>query len=193
MKIGVFGGTFNPIHIGHTSICDSVANEFELDRVFFVPDRVPVHKMSDSLASVEDRCQMINLAICGYDRFELSRVEVDRDEDSYIYLTVDYFCDKFSDDDIYLIIGWDSYLYLEKWKKFEDFIKKINIIVMKRDDDRINEALSNYEGRIYFASNREFVVSSTKIRDLLTSDGDVSSMIDSNVERYIKENGVYIN
>ena len=109
MKIGIFGGTFNPPHKGHSRMVEKMAEELELDKVIIIPNKVPTHKRCDDLADNKDRLAMCKIAF-NNPKYEISTMEMDRETDSYTIYTVEDLRKKYPNDDLYLIIGSDMFL-----------------------------------------------------------------------------------
>lgn len=133
MKIGVIGGTFNPIHYGHLFIASQAKECFKLDEVVFVPSSQPPHKGELNLERSEDRYRMIELAIKSNSDFSVSSVELDRGGKSYSVETVTEFQKKYGKDtEIYFVIGMDSFTELSTWKDIDGILKKCQFIVAPR-------------------------------------------------------------
>ena len=109
MKIGIFGGTFNPPHKGHARMVERMTEELGLDKVLIIPNKIPTHKRCDDLADNKDRIAMCKMAFTN-PKFEISTMEMDRDSDSYTIYTVKDLRKKYPNDDLYLIIGSDMYI-----------------------------------------------------------------------------------
>lgn len=132
-RIGLFGGTFNPIHQGHLRAAEEVRNRFPLGEIYFIPCAIPPHKVPDELASSDDRLEMIQLAISTYPHFKASDVEVTRQGPSFTIDTVRYFESALvNGPGLYLIMGLDAFLELDTWKSYHDLLVRIPFIVMAR-------------------------------------------------------------
>jgi len=131
--IGLFGGTFNPIHKGHLKVAREVKTGFDLEKIYFIPCALPPHKETATLADAEDRLCMIHAAIEGDDDFVVSEVEIRRKGLSYSVDTVTWFKGRLLPDRrCFLIMGMDAFVEIDTWKSFEQFFEKIPIIVMTR-------------------------------------------------------------
>ena len=168
MKIGIMGGTFNPIHIGHLILANSALEELELDKVLFMPSKRPPHKENDNILDEETRCKMVEASIADNAKFELSDIELKRDKTTY---TVDTLNELKDSGELYFIMGADSYVNLEKWYKYEDIFKMATIVVGVRKDmysselDELKAYYENkYSGRIHILSMPNIEVSSTDLR-----------------------------
>ena len=113
MKLGIFGGTFNPIHYGHLINAEIIRSDFNLDRIILVPARQPVHKSLDGNVPAEERYAMAALAVGGAKEIEVSRIEIDREEPSYTITTVHELLALYPGSELYLIIGMDSLAELD--------------------------------------------------------------------------------
>ena len=124
MKIGIFGGSFNPIHKGHMHLAESVMEDIKLDKIIFVPSKISPHKSSDEYISENDRLEMVRLSIMNNRNFEVSDYELTQERVSYSVYTVRHFKEKYPDDELYLLVGTDMLLCFEKWYKFEEIMKQ---------------------------------------------------------------------
>ncbi len=126
-RIGLFGGTFNPIHLGHLRTAVEVGEKLSLDVVFLIPSALPPHKDSTALISAEDRLAMARIAVEGSGLFQVSDVELMRSGPSYTIDTVRYFKSCFGDAALFLIVGADAFLELDTWKDYQTLLDEIRI------------------------------------------------------------------
>lgn len=132
-RIGILGGTFNPLHIGHLAIAEVAQEKMDLDKVIFVPSSKPPHKRITHLASAEDRLEMVRLSIKNNPKFDVSDFEVMRGGKSYTIDTVKYFRQKFGQDvKLYFIVGIDAAVELHTWRDVDDIIKYVSFVVVNR-------------------------------------------------------------
>lgn len=199
-KIGIFGGSFDPIHQGHMNIARSAYEEFSLDEVWFIPAGHSPNKDERGMTSAVHRAQMVELAIASYPYFKLSRMEIDAQHTSYTYLTLSKIKEQYPNAELYFIMGADSLDYFEKWKHPEIICEKAIILAAVRDDmdvavihKKIIEIQSLFPARIYPIHGGRTEVSSTQIRSMYKETQRVSEMIPDAVERYIREHGLYNN
>jgi nicotinate-nucleotide adenylyltransferase len=192
MKIGILGGTFNPIHNGHIKCAESVLKQFALDKIIFVPSRTPVHKKLKYKISVEDKVNLINLAIKHNSNFVLSKNELERKEDSYTIYTVNDLINKNSQAEYYFILGVDSFNTIRTWKEAKKLIKLVYFIVMKRPGKAIESDLLKWVKNVFVANNQEMDVSSTEIRNLLKNNKDISNYVCKEVAEYIYKHKLYM-
>ena len=151
MKIGIFGGTFNPPHKGHVRLVEDFTKRLDLDKVFIIPDKRPVHKTWEDLIIDDMRYDMCCLAF-KEPQYEVSRMEIDRYSDSYTVYTLMTLKEKYPDDDFYLIIGSDMFLMFHKWYKHQIIMDNCTLCVASRCDEESIYALRSYafsQFRIY--------------------------------------------
>jgi nicotinate-nucleotide adenylyltransferase len=135
MKIGLFGGTFNPVHFGHLRAALEVKEGFGLEQVFLIPAAVPPHKDQGGLAVAADRLRMIELAVDGAPGLAASDVEIQRKGPSYTVDTIRHFRSELpADTDIFLIVGLDAFLEIDTWKSFRELLAMVPVIVISRPD-----------------------------------------------------------
>lgn len=151
MKVGVFGGAFNPIHIGHLAAASEVAEKAGLDRVYFVVSARPPHKEDHSMAEAEDRYRMVELATEDNHLFRASRVEIDRPGASYTVDTMRHFHERYGDD-VFFIVGQDAMEDVGSWHSASTLLKTSNFIVASRpgyDPSTLMEVLSGLLNAVY--------------------------------------------
>lgn len=191
VRIGLYGGTFDPIHIGHLLNAERVRDEFDLDLVFFIPADVPVHKYTGNMASAEERCEMIRRAIDGNTAFDIHTGEIDRRDPSYTVITVKELREEFSGDELFLIVGADSYDDFGSWYEYEEILAMVPVIVMSRPDSSQENYIWTRKGRFHFAENPEIEVSSSAIREYVASNRSIRYLVPEKVRSYIIERGLY--
>lgn len=198
MKTGVFGGTFNPVHKGHIMLAEYCMDSVGLDRIIMIPTAVPPHKISNNLASENDRLNMCKLACRGKENFFVSDIEIKRQGKSYTYETLTQLKEIYPDDHLYTIMGADMFLTLNRWKNPEIIFEKSSIITIPRDEENKHE-LENFYNKVLKAMGASSVilpnpvmsVSSTFIRDNLDNFNLISDMLDKGVYDYIIKNNLY--
>ncbi len=140
-RIGILGGTFNPIHIGHLAMAETARDRCRLDRVLFVPCSRPPHKNIRNLIAAQHRFQMVRLAIKGNPYFEVSDFEVNKGGKSYTIDTVNYFHRIFpKGTNLFFIVGGDNLQTLSTWKDIKDVLKIVTFIVLNRPGHPINRS-----------------------------------------------------
>lgn len=198
MKTGIFGGTFNPVHKGHIMLAEYCMESVGLDRIIMIPTAVPPHKISNDLASENDRLNMCKLACRGKENFFVSDIEIKRQGKSYTYETLTQLKEIYPDDHLYTIMGADMFLTLDMWKNPKIIFEKSSIITIPRDEENKLE-LENFYNKVLKAMGASSVilpnpvmsVSSTFIRENLDNFDLISDMLDKGVYDYIIKNNLY--
>jgi nicotinate-nucleotide adenylyltransferase len=219
-RIGLFGGTFNPIHIGHLRAASEVAEGFNLKGVLFIPSSLPPHKEFRDIAPSEKRLEMTRLAVKGTPLFTVSNVEIARCGVSYTIDTVKYFKKSFSGrEELFLIMGMDAFLEVDTWKSYGEIFKLVPVIVMERpgidhqpdqrkkhliefmrkkisDTYQFDESQQMYYHQalqpIYHFPVSLLDISGTKIRACLHQGKSIRFLVPERVENYIYEQGLYV-
>ena len=119
MKFGIFGGTFNPIHNGHINIALKIYDKFSLDKILFMPNKIPPHKNIKNVLDEKIRLDMINIAIKNYEFLDIEDYELKKDNISYTYESLEYLDRIYKGIELFFIIGSDSFLNFDKWQKIE--------------------------------------------------------------------------
>ncbi|MFA5093256.1 MAG: nicotinate-nucleotide adenylyltransferase [Candidatus Omnitrophota bacterium] len=132
MKIGILGGTFNPVHIGHLILAEEAREKLGLDKVIFIPTALPPHKDNVNIAPAEDRLKMLKLATKSNKYFAVSDIEIRRGGKSYTIDTVNELKQKYPTDSFYLIIGSDLITYFDGWKDIDKIAKAVTFVVATR-------------------------------------------------------------
>ncbi|MDO4282698.1 MAG: nicotinate (nicotinamide) nucleotide adenylyltransferase [Clostridia bacterium] len=193
MKIGIFGGSFNPPHTMHKNIAQELINKSFVDKVIFVPTGNRYHK--DSLLDATHRINMLKLLCQENKNFDVSDYEAKNTLVS-TYQTLDYFQSCYPDDTIYFILGSDNLKELHMWKNYEYIISHYKILIIKRDLDNIPsilEKFKDYSSNFIVADIPLSNISSTKIRSILSKSNIVSTMyISTSILDYIRKNNLYI-
>jgi nicotinate-nucleotide adenylyltransferase len=192
LKLGIFGGTFNPIHLGHLINAEKVLQEFSLDRILFIPSRIPVHKEMQEKITPEERAHMIELAIRDYPFFFLSCIEIEREKKSYTIITIEQLGEQYPEAEFYFILGIDAFNALRQWKDADRLVEKITFIVMNRPGEIIDQAVLSWVPRVKVSSNAHIAISSSHIRDLLDKKKSIKGLVPLAVEEYIYQKGLYL-
>ena len=194
MKIGIYGGTFNPIHYGHLININLVKDEFNLDKILLIPSCIPVHKNISKNISTVDRLEMTKLAVQDKAGLEVSTIEIDREEPSYTIDTIAELNEIYPYDGIILIMGADSFNELHTWKEYQKLLNEVSIIVMLRPGDyNYSEEILEKTKKVEFAHNPEIEISSTFIRERIKKDQSVDFLLPDKVINYINKKGLYSN
>ena len=198
-KIGIFGGTFNPIHLGHIRLGQLVLDEIKLDKILYIPDNTPPHKSDKDLACGEDRLNMIDISLKDHVDMESSDIELKREGKSYSFETLLELKKLYPNDELYLITGADMFLTLDKWREPETIFKTANIIGVPRvksDFEKMEEYAENVikpmGAKVFMLSQTVFdTASSTYVRENIDDHQKIKDMITPEVYRYITEKGLY--
>ncbi len=190
MKIGLFGGTFNPVHKGHVNLVKNFKDKLSLDKVLVIPTAVPPHKQAESLVSSEDRLSMCRLAFGTL--AEVSDVEIARGGRSYTVETLEELKKIYKDDDLYFLVGSDMLLSFKRWYRWEDILTMCTLCATDRDNEETcRDADEEFFSKIIFCDFPKTVVSSSEVREKLAFREDVSDLVPEEVEKYIREKGLY--
>ena len=194
MKIGIFGGSFNPPHKMHLNIVEELLNEKVLDKVIIVPTGLH-YSYKNNLVSNEHRYNMLKLMTKHNDKIEISDFEF-KDEEIHSYDTLEYYKDIYKNDTIYFVCGLDNISYVDKWYKGEYLLNNYKFLVITRDTNKLDEILLKYEkykDNIIITNIKSNNISSSYIRDELKEKNyNLNDYLDQKVIDYIKENNLYI-
>ncbi len=197
-KIGIMGGTFNPIHMGHLIIAQAALTGLKLDKVWFMPAGDPPHK-DDSILDKKHRLQMVAEAIKDNPDFELFTYETDKERPSYTAVTMTDLSADYPDHEFYFIMGTDSFLKLEKWYKPEIICAHTRLVVANRnnvENDELmavrNKYMAAYKAKVDFIDTPQIEISSSSIReDIRKNISLVRYKLPDEVYNYIKTNRLY--
>lgn len=193
MKIGIFGGSFNPPHNMHTNIAISLIKLGYVDKVIFVPTGNKYNK--STLIDSDYRIDMLNI-ICNENKnLEVSNYET-KNNLVYTYQTLDYFTNLYLDDEIFFVLGTDNLSELKTWKNSEYMLKKFKFLVVKRDIENIDDITKEYKEymkNIVITTVPMNLVSSTTIRKMIKKgDSNISKYLNNQVIEYIKNKNLYL-
>ncbi len=192
MRIGILGGTFDPIHRGHLLIAEGVREKFSLSRVIFVPAARPPHKMKEEISGAPHRYEMALLATEDNSNFSVSDLEMKRPGRSYTIETLKELKEKYQGAEIYFIVGRDSALEIFTWKDPERLLGLCRFISVQRPFSRELDKLDRkYRERIEVLQVPTLSVSSTEIRQRVREGKSIRYLVTRCVEEYIYENKLY--
>ena len=200
-KIGIMGGTFNPIHFGHLILAEAAYEQYHLDKVLIMPAKEPSHKTISDTITEEDRVEMVKRAIKGNDHFELSLLEINREGITYTIDTLTELHEEDSEIEYYFIMGADSLFHFNSWKEPEKILKLTNILVANRDlstfsalNTQIDYLSDKYdEANISLLDTPNLEISSHALRKRVRQNLSIKYYVPESVEEYIKEHGLYQN
>ena len=198
-RIGIFGGSFDPVHLGHIGLAKDAAKLAGLEKVVLIPAKLQPFKLDKKVTAGEDRLKMLQLAAEGDDALEVSDYELTRDGISYTYLTMRAMKERYgSDTKLYFITGTDSFLNIDKWMNAEELLSSYSFLVGTRPgykdrelEEYIERISCDYNTEVKHIDNIQVDVSSTEIRERIENGISAADLIPSEVERYIREKGLY--
>ncbi|MEI3377232.1 MAG: nicotinate-nucleotide adenylyltransferase [Coriobacteriales bacterium] len=195
-RIGIMGGTFDPVHNGHLAVAASVAKQLDLDRVLFIPTGNPNFKQGLKIAPASERAHMVALAIKGEPLFQLDLREVERSGVTYTADTLEELTRCHEGAQLFFIMGTDSALTLPGWKRAEDVARLCTVVVAKRPGQSTRQvrevlAASLLDFDVVYLDVPQVDVSSTQLRERIAQGRDVSDMIPTSVMAYIDQTGLY--
>lgn len=195
-RLGIFGGTFNPPHLGHLILAETAANDLYLDRVFFVPAGQPPHKTDVPLAAADHRLAMVKLTTAANSRLVVSGVDMDRPGPHYTIDMVRILQHHYPNADIYFLMGSDSLRDLLSWHQPEALIKIAKLVVMQRpsiypDLSALSRQLPGLLERIFFLDAPEIQISSTAIVQRLKKKQSIRYRVLDSVLAYVTEQRLY--
>ncbi|MDA8402572.1 MAG: nicotinate-nucleotide adenylyltransferase [Desulfobacteraceae bacterium] len=214
-RVGLFGGTFDPVHLGHLKVALEVKSAFGLDRMIVIPSAIPPHKPLKRVSDANDRLAMARLCFDGHKGFQVSAVELERTGLSYTIDTIRYFLTEFPlPCEVMLIMGTDAFFEIHTWRAFDDIFDQVPLIVMQRPgregdvtqaDVYLHENIApgyqwqegqgcfthEFKKPVYFFKVSPYDISSTDIRHRVTNGKNVSSCLMEEVAEYIKKKGLY--
>ncbi|HTP65215.1 MAG TPA: nicotinate-nucleotide adenylyltransferase [Geobacteraceae bacterium] len=212
MRIGVLGGTFNPVHIAHLRIAEEVRESFDLEKVIFVPSATPPHKPLAGDLPFEIRHEMVKRAIKGNPAFAVSDIEGKRGGKSYSIDTIHSLRAEYPDNEFFFIVGSDSFLDIGTWRKYSNIFALCNIVVVERPGAAVTSICSSlpfdilhdfsyFEAEkrlahksgysVYYAKGVPLEISSTAVRRLARLGRSIRFLVPEAVELYIKEQRLY--
>jgi nicotinate-nucleotide adenylyltransferase len=188
MKIGLFFGSFNPIHNGHLIIANHILNESDIDKVWLVVSPQNPFKNADSLLNNYDRLHLASKAIENDLRMKASDIEFHLPKPSYTVTTLAYLKEKYSEHEFVIIIGSDSFQNLSKWKNFEIIVNSYQLIIYERPGFEVS---NNLGAKILVMNAPLLEISATYIRDLIKKNKSIKYLVPENIEEEIKTNRFY--
>jgi nicotinate-nucleotide adenylyltransferase len=213
-RIGLFGGTFNPIHSGHLKAAEIIQRRLILNEVLFIPSYIPPHKEYRGIADPHHRLKMVELAVRPFPRFIPSSLEIDAQERSYSIITLGRVKKLYPRSLIFFILGIDAFLEIDTWKEYERVLEQCFFVVISRPGFHLGDAENVLRGelerkmflvpeteainpdmldiyRIFLLPIDALSIASTEIRERIMKGESIKSMVPEEVEVYIKENKLY--
>ncbi|ABR48466.1 nicotinate (nicotinamide) nucleotide adenylyltransferase [Alkaliphilus metalliredigens QYMF] len=198
-KVGIMGGSFDPIHIAHLIVAESALEAFGLEKIIFIPTGNPPHKDSSKMSDAKNRLEMTKLATQSNSRFRVSTIEVYQGKVSYTIDTIAALQSHWGKEvSCYFIIGIDALIEIESWKAYEELLKSITMVVATRAghvgnfiDTTIASLKENHHANILPMTIPDIEVSSTEIRKRVKENHSIKYLVPESVENYIKKNKLY--
>lgn len=199
-KIGIMGGTFNPIHLGHIMLAKAGYQQFQLDKVLVIPNKLPAYKDTDELLDSKHRSRMVQIAIQDYPYMEFSDMELRRTGATYTIDTLRELSGLYPNDQFYFILGGDSLVHLREWREYQEILKLAVILCAKRngadmvtlDTMRMELLQEVKDSRILFLDTPMMDISSTDIRDNIQEKDVISQWLPDGVYQYIEKHQLYM-
>jgi nicotinate-nucleotide adenylyltransferase len=200
MRVGIFGGTFDPVHLGHLLVAEQCLEQCGLDEVWFIPAGVPPHKLSQAIASGKARAEMLELAVAGHERFRVDRRELDRADPCYTIETLAALHSEDASRELYFILGGDSLMDFPTWREPKRICELAKLAVANRggaplpDLEPLRPVLGELvESRVQFVTIPGIDVSSSDVRRRVRDSKSIRYMTPRAVECYISTHKLYLN
>lgn len=197
-RVGIMGGTFDPIHYGHLLLAEFAIEQYQLDEILFIPSGNPWLKDSSQVLDKKTRVSMTGLAIEDNPNFALSTIEIDREGNSYSYETLEILREKNPTTCYYFILGADSLLDIEKWKHPDRLMKSCTLLTAVRDDcdmealkKQIEYLKNTYQAVVEILPMKRMDISSTDIREKIRDGKSVRYLLPDSVREFIEKNHIY--
>lgn len=197
-NVGIMGGTFDPVHNGHIQVAKCAKEQHHLNEIWFMPSKIPPHKRKQKISSEEDRMHMVCLAIEGIPGFVASDFELRRSEITYTAHTMRLLKEKYPNTAFSFIMGGDSFFQFENWFHPEEIVKYTKILATGRDGvskeamlQRKRDLTKKYHGEFELIDMKDFVVSSSNIREMIKKGEAVDSLLPAKVADYINIHNLY--
>jgi nicotinate-nucleotide adenylyltransferase len=191
VRIGVFGGTFDPPHLGHLIVAERAREQLSLERVIFVPSNITPHKRVQSIGSARERAHLTKLAVRGNSDFELSNHEVERNDVSYTVDTMEFFHKRYPGAALYFLLGEDNLRGFRSWKSPERILELATLAVYHRGKPIDKRACRGMLNRIEWLNGEQIPISSSDIRQRVSTGKSIRFLTPELVRQYILEHSLY--
>lgn len=190
-RIGIFGGTFDPIHLGHLIVARQAAEKLGLDQVVFIPAGQPPHKGGEKLSPARDRYQMVRLAVRGDGLFRVSDIEIRSKRASYTVNTLKALKSKYKTAGLFLLLGMDQAVLLSTWKEPQELFDLATVCVLSRPGYSRNKVEPRWRKMLRFLPVSLIDISATVIRDRVRRSQPISNLVPESAARYINNKKLY--
>ena len=198
-RIGIMGGTFDPVHKGHLLLGKQAYEEYNLDEIWYMPSHIPPHKKDRTITASEDRIAMLHLALEGRSYCKVSDFEMKREGNTYTAHTLALLKEEYPEDVFYFIIGADSLFQIERWYHPEKVMALTTLLVSGREyeeaertfDEQIAYLTEKYGAKICPLHNEEVDIASADIRRCISEGRDIAELVPESVAEYIKTHDLY--
>jgi nicotinate-nucleotide adenylyltransferase len=196
-RIGILGGTFDPVHNGHLYIANALRAALDLERVVWVPAGRPPHKTGQIVSSDRDRLAMLELALAGSATDQISTIDIERSGPSYTADTLEIFAERFTPARLFFLMGEDSLRDLPTWHDPERLLQAAELAVAARpgvdaDLESVVRRVPTVQGRVHLIPTKEVAISSSDIRRWVGEHQSIQGLVPSAVEDYIRDRGLYM-
>lgn len=185
-RIGLFGGTFDPIHVGHTIVAEWLQFKLDLKEIHFIPNYIHPFSKRDDISASEDRLKMLELALSEFPAFKICKHEIEKKEISYSIDTIRYFRKKYPDYQLYYLMGGDNINEFRLWKNSDDIFKLATVVVYNRIVRRKNKSI-----KFQFIDSPLIEISSSQIREHIKKGYPYRSFLHPDVYHYIEKKRLY--
>ena len=187
--VGIIGGSFDPIHLGHLITAQSILEKRKLSKIIFIPCNISPHKPAFEYSLGIHRIRMLSLALGNFSRFEISDYEINKGEISYTIDTLRHFKEQY--DNIELIIGYDNLIVFDEWREPDEILKLATLVVLKRRTDFEIKKLHKYFGEAIYVDTPVIEISATEIRNRVRKNLAIDFLVPEKVNNYIRVYGLY--
>ncbi len=198
MKIGILGGTFDPIHLGHLILAETARDRFGLDKVLFIPAGKPYFKDTNSVSDADYRADMVKIAVEGNDAFDFSDIELKREGATYTVNTLTELNKIYPDDELFFIVGSDTLYQIEDWKDPAKVLELATILIASRSavgedvQAKIHDLQDTFPGSKFEKLNMLNIdISSTNVRAKVKANASIKYLVPDEVAEYIGKNNLY--
>lgn len=193
MRIGIYGGTFDPIHFGHLILSEWIRESLDLEKIIFIPAFIPPHKTEKTITPPSDRKRMLLMAIENNPCFRMSDYELEKQGVSFSIDTITYYRERYGLDksDLYFLIGSDSLHDFHTWHQPEKILSLCEVVVYHRPGYDVDAVDPKWKNSVHIYNNPRIEISSTVIRARVALGLSIKYMLPSNVEKYIRDHSLY--